>query len=132
MSAYLDTGAQTSVIGLDQAKEYCRYRGIKLKTNESRKSFRFGSHMHESLGDLLIQLPLSDGYLIPIQMGGVSAEIPMLVGLDCFDRYSLVLENFENVLESVLAARKYNSPENSVTFIWSSSLAAKLCTQKRN
>jgi hypothetical protein len=65
-------------------------------------------------------------------MGGVSADIPMLVGLDFLDRYSLVVDSVENVLESVLAARKPNSPENSVTFIWSSSLADKSCTQKRN
>jgi hypothetical protein len=102
----LDTGAQTSVVGLAQAKAYCKYRGVQFKTKASNKAFRFGRQRQESLGELLVRLPLADGSFVSVEMGVVDADIPMLVGLDVLDKYALAIDNVANVLDSRITGTK--------------------------
>jgi hypothetical protein len=102
----LDSGAQTSVVGLAQAKAYCRYRGVRFKTKASEKAFRFWTQRQKSLGDLLVRIPLADGSFVPFEMGVVKDDIPMLVGLDVLDRYALTIDNVDNVLDSRINGTK--------------------------
>jgi hypothetical protein len=84
--ACLDTGVQRSVVGLAQAKAYCKYRGAPFKTKASSKVFLFGTQRQAFLGEFLVRLPLADGSFVPVEMGVVHADIPMLVGLDVLDK----------------------------------------------
>jgi hypothetical protein len=93
-------------VGLAQAKAYCRYRGIRFKTKASKNVFHFGTQRQESLRDLLVRIPLAGGSFVPVEMGVVKADIPMLVGLDVLDRYALTIDNVDNVLDSRINGTK--------------------------
>ena len=62
--ACLDTGAQKSVIGLNQAMAYCKYKGVKFKPKPNGNKYRFGADKQESLGSIPIIFPSREGNLI--------------------------------------------------------------------
>ena len=45
----IDTGAQASVVGKDQAKAYCHDSGVTFKISPSNTEFKFGDGYFKSL-----------------------------------------------------------------------------------
>ena len=100
--ACVDTGAQQLVIGQRQAKAYCRRDNFKFKLHPSATRFRFGDGRYPSLGSMEIRIPIPNGSFVSIQLDVVSADVPMLLGLDVLDRESLVANNVHNELQAPL------------------------------
>lgn len=96
--ACLDTGAQRCVIGLNQARAYCRAMQIPFKMKPSRVQFRFGDGTYSALGSLKISIPTPQGSSISWNFDVVKADVPMLIGLDLLDEFKLVVNNVTNKL----------------------------------
>lgn len=99
LGACCDIGAQRTVIGERQAKAYCRETS-KKSLSPSDYSFMFGDGLHLSLGSIEVRIPTPDGTFIAIEIDVVSADVPLLLGIDVLDREKLVADNVDNVIHS--------------------------------
>jgi hypothetical protein len=91
IGAVLDTGAQKSVIGLTQAQAYCREHDAQIRTPglaKFRLSFKFGSHIHRSVGMVSISIATPEILLIH-NVNVIDLGIPLLLGLELLDEHSL-------------------------------------------
>ena len=104
--ACIDTGAQQCVVGLKQAKSYCKKIGCKLKLWPSRTEFRFGDGSFKSLGALPIRIPTPECSFIEQKIDVVKADIPLLLGLDFLDSSGLIVDNVNNQLENKIFGYK--------------------------
>lgn len=96
----LDTGAQKSVVGKNQAKAYCEMAGIKFKSKPSNTRFKFGDGIFASIGSIPIRIPKPNGGFIPVEIDAIRANVPMLIGLEVMDKHKLVADNVDNKLVS--------------------------------
>ena len=96
--ACLDTGAQRTVIGLRQAKAYCRYTGTKFRLVSSKNRYRFGNDRQSSLGSLTIQIPFLDSHATIERVDVVNSDVPLLIGLDLLDKYGIFINTITNRL----------------------------------
>ena len=94
----MDTGAQRSVVGMKQAISYCSEIGIDFDPVPSRTRFRFGKGRSTSLGRIpfIISTPQS---MLTIWVDVVRQDIPMLIGLDVLEKYSLQVLSVLNELD---------------------------------
>lgn len=98
--ACLDTGAQRTVIGREQARAYAKFIGYKrMKLIPSRAKFRFGTDRQQSLGKIPIRVPADDGSMMMIMAEVVPIDVPFLLGLDVLDKFKLVVDNVNMVLD---------------------------------
>jgi len=88
MGGVLDTGAQRTVIGLNQAQAYCRDQRIPLSLSKSWARFKFASHVTNALGSMVILLPTPKD-TIRLHVDVVKDNIPLLIGMDSMDSNSL-------------------------------------------
>ena len=98
--ACLDTGTQRTIIGLAQAKAYCRFSGNKFKPKPSPIHFRFGNDSQASIRTMNIFIPIPDGYIICEKVDIVRANVPFLIGLDLLDKYHMFIDSVNNMLRS--------------------------------
>lgn len=98
--ACADTGAQKSVCGLAQAKEYCRTSKQPFRLVASPYSYKFGDGIRASLCRIDVRMGISKGYFLQFWVDVVDADIPLLLGQDLLDKHKLVADNVENVLHS--------------------------------
>jgi hypothetical protein len=91
--------SQKTVIGLPQARAYCKWAGCKFRTTPSRNQPRFGVDCQQSLGILSIRLPTHDSFLV-INVDVVPVDVPFLVGLDVLDAFGLTVDTVENTLKA--------------------------------
>jgi transposase InsO family protein len=101
--AVLDTGAQKSVIGIHQARAYYRAYGSLLHSHDPKSSaalFKFGAKTHRSVGKIQIVIPTPKQPIIH-DVDVIDLEIPLLLGLDFFDEYSLNPLSVQNNLWSM-------------------------------
>lgn len=96
--ACLDTGAQTTVIGLRQAKAYCKYMKIEFNPKKSSNKYRFGDDQQQSIGTITIRIPIMDNLVISKKVDVVPANVRFLIGLDFLDKYRFYINNVENNL----------------------------------
>lgn len=92
--ACIDSAAQRTVIGLEQAKLYCEQYGgvLDVSKSEGSASFRFGVHRHRSLGSVEIRIPIFGAHFIQLRVDVVNINIPFLLGLDIMTRYGMILD----------------------------------------
>lgn len=98
--ALLDTGAQKTVIGLRQAQAYCQEHNIPLRLSRSYARFKFASLISKSLGKMTIVIPTPSQF-IQLSVEAVTDDIPLLIGIDILDLYSLQLLSVTNELQCV-------------------------------
>jgi len=96
--ACLDTGAQSTVIGLRQAHAYCKFMGTKFKPTPSARRFKFGRDEQTSLGRIAIRIPIHGWNILIEHVDIVRADVPFLIGLDLLDKYKMYLNNVSNQL----------------------------------
>nr|AHF58602.1 polyprotein [Chondrus crispus] len=96
--ACLDTGATTSVCGLNQAKAYASFAGFKYKPKKSNKVFRFGGNRARSMGTIVIRIPIPGNLYVELKVDVVEHDIPLLIGLDALDRFGLYVNNVQDML----------------------------------
>lgn len=94
LGACQGTGAQKSVIGVNQAKAYCRESNVRMKLKQSHSRFKFGDGDYRYFGRLDVRIPTPDGSYLPLSVDVANADVPLLIGLDVLDRLKLVANNF--------------------------------------
>ncbi len=114
LGACLDTGAERTVIGRQQAAAYARFAGNELHLTEPKNAaFRFGGSDYPSRGVLRICVPLADDLFLPMDVDVVDVNIPFLFGLDALDANEMYVNNVANKLIcvaynlSIPVTRKY-------------------------
>ena len=113
--AFLDTGAQHTVIGKPQAEAYMASIGQEadLETAKELRSHRLGGCSFDTLGAVSIRLPIAKDYFLPLFVNVIALNVPFLLGLDIMDRYCMYVNNVTNHLVcvnegvAVPAARQY-------------------------
>ncbi len=101
--AWVDTRAQQSVIWQRQAQAYCKRHNFIFKLNPSATRLIFSGGSYISLGSMEIRIPIPNGSFLSIQLDVVSADVPMLLGLNVLDRESLVANNLTYELQAPLS-----------------------------
>lgn len=101
--AFLDTGAQKTVIGERQARAYCKFVGCKFKLQSSRTVFRFGVDRQKSRGRLAVRVPVPDGSMMLLNVDVVGVDVLLLFGLDILDKFKLNVNTVDNPMDSKLA-----------------------------
>lgn len=96
--ACIDTGAQTTVIVLEQAKAYCRYMGFKFKPNSNSNKYKFEEDQQLSLGAIVIRMPSKGHRIINLKVDVVPADVPFLIGIDVLDQNKMYPNTVENKL----------------------------------
>jgi hypothetical protein len=98
LGAVLDTGAQKSVIGIKQAESYCEIHSASLNRQASQNTaslFKFGSKAHRSIGTLHISIPTPKKTMF-YEVDVIDLDVPLLLGLDFLDRFSLNALSVQN------------------------------------
>lgn len=89
VGALIDIGAQRSVIGAKQAKEYTMLFSYQRKIlTMSRSRYQFGKTVFPALSSMLISIPTPTSDIREI-FDFVDCDFPFLVGLDFFTRNHL-------------------------------------------
>lgn len=102
LGACIDTGAQKSVIGKQQALAYFRFIGEEFRPSMPRHElkFKFGNRSHIGLGRVDIWIPINETHVICPNIEVVDVDVPLLLGLDFLDEYNMTVDAANNVLKS--------------------------------
>lgn len=73
---YFDTGAETSVVGTRQAKEYCRELCSRIIPTLVHRRFRFGDVVCASYGAVAVRLLIREGAFLPFKADIIPVDIP--------------------------------------------------------
>jgi hypothetical protein len=92
-----DTGAPLTCSGKLAAEQACKKLGVPFELKPSRRSFRFGNSLRESLGTVKLPLPTPDGIFSP-KLDVVDLDVPLLIGLDTLDKWQAYVNNVNNSL----------------------------------
>eukprot|EP00171_Calliarthron_tuberculosum_P022166 IDg22166t1 len=107
--ACIDTGAQKSVVGREQAEAYYRWLSLPLLISKGANIvYKFGTHREPSIGKAKFKLPYANDREIIIELDVVNLNVPLLIGLDVLDRYKLYVDTVENKL--VCKEPKWEAP----------------------
>lgn len=89
----IDSGAQRTVIGRQQATEYTEITGTTrmADTNSGVTKFIFGDSSYDGLGRIVIRIPIINDYFVDIMAQIVNVDVPLLLGLDVLERLKIVL-----------------------------------------
>lgn len=111
---WINSGAQKTVIGLNQPKAYLRAYSGKIMKNESEKRYRFGNIQYKFVGAVQIRMPLVESNAIDIIADVVDVDLFFLPGLDALTKLKLVLDMGNDVImqpkasSEVSLVRKYD------------------------
>jgi hypothetical protein len=94
----VDTGAKNSVMGLVQARRYCRLLGVPFRLAPTSNVFRFGTHVHRSMGRLAVLVPLPMSYYAATAIDVVDSDVPLIIGLDYLDGTQMYDDNVDDLL----------------------------------
>ena len=102
LGACIDTGAQMSVIGKQQAMTYFSYIGEEFKPTRQNRPARFniGNRRHVGLGHVQIRIPIDDSHVLCPCIEVVDVDVPLLLGLDFLDDYKMNVDTANDMLES--------------------------------
>jgi hypothetical protein len=92
-----DTGAPTTVAGIQQAKAACRKLNVPYKLTKSARAFRFGETRRKSIGIQKLPFPTPAG-IRDMSLDIVDLDIPVLLGLDTLDSMKAYLNTVQNEL----------------------------------
>ncbi len=87
-------------MGRRQARAYCKQQQFKFELKPSATRFRFEDVTFSSLGIMEVRIHARIGSFQKCPMDIVSADIPMLLGLNILDRDGLIADNIRNELKS--------------------------------
>jgi hypothetical protein len=87
----IDTGAERTVIGLKQARAYCRMMKRPFKPYPNGNVYIFGEDRRKSLGSISIRIRTSRNAFIEVVADVVTANVPFPLGLDTLRKFGLDL-----------------------------------------
>jgi hypothetical protein len=96
--AFIDTGAQRTVVDLAHARAYCKFLGILFALSITKRVFVFGVDKRNSLSILHMQLPMPNGSFIMLEVDVLPKKVPMLLGLGVLDKFGLSADTVHVVL----------------------------------
>ena len=109
LGACLDTAASMSLVGREQAEEYCKMIGILLAIEERiGRTFKFGSQKKASLGAAKFWIPYGGNQMMETYLDVVDISIALLLGLNRLNEHKLYINNIEEV--SVRVEPKWSHP----------------------
>ncbi|CDF36767.1 unnamed protein product [Chondrus crispus] len=100
----IDSAAQKSVVGVEQAKAYCSLFNVPYSpsTSNAKNVFSFGTHKHLGLGLLTVRVPIAPTHFISLSVEVVDTNVPFLLGLDNMEKYKMVVDTDKGMLSSKL------------------------------
>ena len=100
--ACLNTGAQKTVIGKQQAEAYVLAHGDRRPMGPPRPNvFRFGGGRHPSVATLTVRMPITQDFFLILTIDVVELSVPLLLGLEKMDQHRLYFYNTTNKLVCV-------------------------------
>lgn len=95
--ACLESAAQKTVIGKEQAEAYCDFANIPFapKPASNPTYYSFGTHRHKGLGYIEIRVPITEIHFLLLIVEFVTVNVPFLLGLDEMTKYKMVLDTDE-------------------------------------
>lgn len=88
----MDSEAEKSVMGVEQATAYARITGRKTTTSTRISIFRFGDEERIRKGNIQVRIPIPKGQHVVIRFKIVEANIPLLVGIDVLSAEAFILD----------------------------------------
>lgn len=100
--ACIDTGAQKSVVGKEQALAYFKFIGEEFKPSVPKRklNFKFGNRRHVGLGRVEVRNPINETRVLCPYKEVVDVDIPLLLGLDFLGEYKMNVDAGNDILES--------------------------------
>jgi len=100
LGACLDTGAQRTVIGMQQAEAYIKFTGGTgtIKKVGPKTVYKFGGGKHDTVGCLDIRVPITAEFIIIMAVDVIKLNVPLLLGLDTLDWYKMYVNNVTDEL----------------------------------
>ncbi len=98
----MDTGAEQCVIRHRQENAHNAYDRATIFFRPSNASFSSSDGSHTSIGAMLVRIQTPDRSFIVVDFDVVKADVPVLIGLDLLDNYSLVRNSVKTELQSKL------------------------------
>lgn len=92
LRACIDSGAQMTIIGIDQAKAYCKEHGGIIIKGESKQTYRFGNKKYDNIGTINIRMPLMESHVTDIDADVVDVNVPFLLGLNNLTKLKILLD----------------------------------------
>lgn len=98
--ACLDTGAQKTVIGKQQADVYAVAHGVgRTSLGPPRPNvFRFGGGRHRSVSTLDVRVPIAQDFFLMLTVDVIDLNVPLLLGLETMDQHRMYFNNTTNTL----------------------------------
>lgn len=100
--ACIDSGAQHTVIGKQQAELYAQFADVNIAPSGSRRVYRFGNVSHECCSEISIRLPINLQFFSHIQVEVVPVNILFLLGLDLLTKFKIIIDFDGNIIRSKL------------------------------
>lgn len=98
-SACLDTGAQETAIGMQQADACELGHGKGLALGPPRRNvFRFGGGRHASVGALEVRMPITQEIVLELTVDVIELDVPLLLGLEKMEKHRMYFNNMTNRL----------------------------------
>lgn len=98
VGACIDSGAEKSFIGYEQAREYCSSMNLKLSLSPSPLRFKFCNSTHKSEGMMKVRVSVCDVAHIQVSTDIVRADVPLLIGLEMLVGHQLILHFAEKTV----------------------------------
>lgn len=96
--ACLDTGAERTLAGCNQAKANCHFVGITLKPIRCWKLLHFGSDQQKLIGSIAVRSLNSNQNVMVQDVNILTQNIPILIAIDAFSQLNMYVETFRNKL----------------------------------
>lgn len=96
--AFLDTGAQTTGIGLRQAKGYCLFMDVMVKLIKNNGRYRFRNDRQLLLGSIVMRISRMNNIVLTEQLDVVTTNIPFLIVLYLLHKCQMIVNIVKNVL----------------------------------
>lgn len=106
--ACVDSGAQRTVIGRNQAIKYMEESevGVNMLKGVHNRRYKFGDKVHHGLGTLKLEIPVKEDFVVRISADVVNVDVPLLIGLDTLTKLKAILDLDQDTLSSKVGSWK--------------------------
>lgn len=83
---------------LKNAKAYCRYMKIKLRTGKSYNQYNFGNDKQRAIGSILMRMKIGKSEIVTEWVDLVSVNVPLFIVFEFLCKYKMYVKNVDNLL----------------------------------
>lgn len=123
--SFFDTGAETTCIGLDQAKAFCCFMRVNFQPKRSNNRYRFGNEKRTALGSNTIRIIIMKTWYLPnTQMYSTPIFFSLFVSI-----YQISTKWWSNIyFNAQIQVAKFLFLENGDIFTWNVLRSTTCCT----